>query len=147
MKYPNAALVCCRLHLVAVGCRLPDGAGRSAGRPGMEALPKKIKLAGPNNTLVIEWSDGHTSAYPYRYLRDRCPCATCTESGPPPATAPNPLPILGVKPLRPERAEQVGRYAVQITWSDGHSSGIYSFDFLRSLCPCPECAAKRLRGC
>jgi DUF971 family protein len=106
--------------------------------------PVKIKLAGENNTLVVEWSDGHRSAYPYRYLRDRCPCATCTghdyAPAKPPASTAAVLPILGAKPLRPERAELVGRYAVQIFWSDGHSSGIYAFNFLRELCPCPECS-------
>jgi DUF971 family protein len=40
------------------------------------------------------------------------------------------------KTLKPERAEVVGRYALQIFWSDGHSTGIYAFDYLRSLCPC-----------
>ncbi len=109
----------------------------------LQATPKNIKLAGGNDALTIEWSDGHKGAYPYRYLRDKCPCATCTESGPPRAAAPNLLPILGVKPLKPLRAELVGRYALQIHWNDGHSTGIYSFDFLRSLCPCAECAAKR----
>jgi DUF971 family protein len=54
--------------------------------------------------------------------------------------------MLGVKPLKPERAELVGRYAVQIHWNDGHSTGIYSFDYLRQICPCPECAAKREQG-
>jgi len=53
------------------------------------------------------------------------------------------LPILGQKPLHPVRAELVGRYAVQIHWSDGHATGIYTFSYLRNLCPCPECTALR----
>ena len=36
--------------------------------------------------------------------------------------------------------ELVGRYAIQFTWSDGHSTGIYSFETLREICPCPQCA-------
>jgi DUF971 family protein len=112
-----------------------------------KVAPKAIKLAGGDNTLTVLWSDGHLSAYPYRYLRDKCPCATCTDvTRPKHATAnqgsAGQLPIWGAKPLRPERAELVGRYAAQIHWSDGHSSGIYSFDYLRELCPCAECAAK-----
>ncbi len=105
----------------------------------MTPTPKKIKLAAGGDTLSIQWSDGHASAYPYRYLREKCPCATCTDTPPvlPPEAAP--FPILGVKPLKPERAELVGRYAVQIHWSDNHSSGIYSFEYLRELCPCAEC--------
>lgn len=109
----------------------------------MQVAPKKVKLAGGDDTLNIQWSDGHLSAYPYRYLRDRCPCASCSEVATPTAPASSPFPIFGVKPLRPERAELVGRYALQIYWNDGHSTGIYSFDYLRSLCPCPACAASR----
>jgi DUF971 family protein len=103
-------------------------------------VPKRVKLAAGNDTLSIEWSDGHVSAYPYRYLRDKCPCATCAESGPSLHIEAGPFPILGQKPLKPERAELVGRYALQIYWNDGHSSGIYSFPYLRELCPCAECA-------
>jgi DUF971 family protein len=106
-------------------------------------FPKKIKLAGENATVVIQWSDDHISSYPYRYLRGKCPCATCNELGPPPEKFVSPLPILGQKPLKPDRAELVGRYAVQIFWNDGHSSGIYSFDYLRGLCPCAVCTGNR----
>jgi len=105
----------------------------------MPQIPTKIKLAAGNDTLSVLWADGHLSAYSYRYLRDRCPCATCSEGG---GTAPPPsnlLPMLGVKPLKPERAELVGRYALQVFWNDGHSAGIYSFDYLRRLCSCPQC--------
>lgn len=119
---------------------------------GTKLVPSKIKLAGENNTLRIEWSDGHVSAYPYQYLRDRCPCATCLDSKPA-ATAPSgalgALPMFK-KALRPARAELLGRYAVQIHWNDGHATGIYTFDYLRELCPCAECestarAARRER--
>jgi DUF971 family protein len=109
----------------------------------MNVSPTSIKLAGGNNAVAVHWSDGHVSAFPYAYLRGKCPCATCEEQGPPAVKPPSPLPILGQKPLKPDRAELVGRYALQIFWSDGHSAGIYSFNYLRALCPCPECAAKR----
>ncbi len=109
----------------------------------MALTPTKVKLAAGNNTLAIRWSDGHDSVYPYRYLRSKCPCATCDEQAPVAEQAMGGLPILGQKPLHPERAELVGRYALQFYWSDGHSTGIYSFPYLRSLCPCPECTAVR----
>ncbi len=108
-----------------------------------QVTPKSIKLAAGNDTLRIEWSNGHVSVYPYRYLREKCPCATCTETPAPASGAASPFPMLGVKPLKPERAELVGRYALQIYWSDGHSSGIYAFDYLRGLCPCAECVSNR----
>jgi DUF971 family protein len=111
----------------------------------MAPVPKKIQLSGEGNTLVILWSDEHRSAYPYQFLRDHCPCATCTgaEFGPRPASQPSSPFTMFKKTLKPERAELVGRYAVQIYWSDGHSTGIYSFDYLRELCPCAECAAAK----
>ena len=111
----------------------------------MTLVPTKIKLDAGNNTLAIEWSDGHSGAYGYEYLRDRCPCATCTgaEGGTPRGkTASGALPMF--KPAaRPLRAELVGRYALQIFWSDGHSTGIYTFPYLREMCPCAECAGAR----
>lgn len=44
---------------------------------------------------------------------------------------------------RPLRAELVGRYALQIFWSDGHSTGIYTFPYLREICPCEACTRAR----
>jgi DUF971 family protein len=41
--------------------------------------------------------------------------------------------------VKPVRIDPVGRYAIHIAWSDGHTSGIYSFEHLRSICPCPAC--------
>ena len=41
--------------------------------------------------------------------------------------------------LRLTSADTVGRYAVRFLWADGHTTGIYSFDHLREICPCPEC--------
>ena len=39
--------------------------------------------------------------------------------------------------------EPIGRYAIKLAWADGHSTGIFSFEYLRGLCPCPECTAAR----
>ncbi len=41
--------------------------------------------------------------------------------------------------LKMLKVEEVGAYAIQIQWSDGHGSGIYSFDHWRKICQCPEC--------
>ena len=62
----------------------------------------------------------------------------------PDASIASPLPpILGPDgPLKPKRAELVGHYALQIFWSDGHSTGIYTFEYLRGLCPCPYCSGR-----
>ena len=74
------------------------------------------------------------------YLRDKCPCASCTGAEAPKAASPSPFPMFGVHPLKPDRAELVGRYALQIFWNDQHSTGIYSFEYLRECCPCGKCA-------
>ena len=94
----------------------------------------------------ITWSDGHASHYDFTYLRDECPCATCNDdrekkrqfagAGPTSATA---LPMFKPKP-RAKSATTVGNYAIQISFTDGHSTGIYSYDHLRSICPCADCA-------
>lgn len=108
-----------------------------------QIAPKSIKLDAGNGNLGVQWADGHFSAYPYQYLRDRCPCATCAGKAPAPHAPPSPFPMFGVSKLKPVRAELVGRYALQVFWNDGHSSGIYAFDHLRELCPCAECAAQQ----
>ncbi len=109
----------------------------------MQPSPRKIKREGPNDSVEVEWSDGHTSLYPYAYLREHCPCAMCAEKPRHPKPAEKlVLPMLGQRPLHPTRVELVGRYAVQFFWNDGHSGGIYSFDYLRGLCPCEACRAE-----
>jgi len=93
----------------------------------------------------ISWADGHESHFDFPYLRDNCPCATCNDergkkeafagSTPAPSAV---LPMFKPKP-RAQSATQVGNYAIQINFTDGHSTGIFSYDYLRSMCPCPDC--------
>lgn len=84
--------------------------------------------------MRITWSDGHSGEYPYAYLRGYCPCAMC--QGHSSRAIGFHRPASGV---HPGAIEPVGNYAVAIRWSDGHGTGIYRFDFLRRLCPCPAC--------
>jgi DUF971 family protein len=95
----------------------------------------------------ITWADGHSSHYDFTYLRDQCPCATCNDERGKKEAMPvsttnllsSPLlPMYKPKP-RAQAATQVGNYAVQISFTDGHSTGIFSYDYLRTLCPCEEC--------
>ena len=104
-----------------------------------EALtPVNIRKDG-SDRLRIEWSDGHGSVYTWQHLRDRCPCAGCRDERDKP---PDPFHILKpneLVPLAPVRMLPVGRYAYKIVWSDGHDSGIFTLEHLRSLCQCPQC--------
>jgi DUF971 family protein len=95
----------------------------------------------------IVWSDGHASHYEFAYLREECPCATCNDERAKKETmkaaAPGggsfaPLPMFKPK-ARAKVASQVGNYALSISFSDGHATGIYSYEHLRTICPCPEC--------
>ena len=105
--------------------------------------PEHIAIS-KSKGIKIDWKDGHRSDYALAYLRDECPCATCTGAhGTEPQksnySAP-PSPFQMYKPtLKMVSVEAVGNYAVRIEWSDGHNTGIYSFDHLRKICPCGEC--------
>jgi DUF971 family protein len=90
--------------------------------------------------LLIEWNDGHRSLYAWSHLRNNCPCAGCREERDKP---PDPFRILKpteLIPLAPVSMPRVGRYAYKIVWSDGHDTGIYTLEYLRSLCQCEQCA-------
>lgn len=97
--------------------------------------PTKLEKQG-DSKLLITWSDGSQREYAYRELRDACPCATCREkrNAPPgPATL---LPVLKpeeARPLKLEGMKPVGNYAYAIEFSDGHDTGIYTFDLLKQL--------------
>lgn len=102
--------------------------------------PANIDISKSQGITII-WADGHRSHYELGYLRDRCPCATCT-TGTKPAASPGPLPLYKERP-RIRDVEMTGHYAFRIIWNDGHSTGIYSYMHLREICPCPECKAAR----
>jgi DUF971 family protein len=112
------------------------------------AEPEHIAIS-KSKGIKIDWRDRHRSEYSLPYLRDECPCASCTGAhGTEPqksdysAEAKSPFPMF--KPtLKMLNVEQVGGYAIRIDWSDGHNTGIYSFDHLRAICPCLECSAKK----
>ena len=91
--------------------------------------PERVERIG-ETALKILWNDGHESLYPWSLLRASCPCAVCREGTPP---KPNP----SVKPLD---LNPVGRYAMTIRWNDGHTTGIFSYEYLRSICPCEACS-------
>lgn len=94
--------------------------------------------------IQVDWqSTGHSGFFPARALRLACPCAGCVEemTGKPlldPATVP--------EDIRPVALSLVGAYGLKVNWSDGHATGIYTFNHLLSVCPCQECRGKREMG-
>ncbi len=114
----------------------------------LSSEPEHIAVS-KSKGIKIDWKDGHHSEYTLGYLRDECPCASCTGAH---GTEPQEVHLLRVlrtrfqmftPTLKMLKVDPVGQYAIHIDWSDGHSTGIYSFDHLRKVCPCLECRAMR----
>lgn len=92
--------------------------------------PSGIDLKDSERTFIVEWADGDATRVPYRALRLACVCATCVHE------------ITGEQLLDPktvpadigvQECEPIGNYGVRIHWSDGHRTGIYTWDKLRAL--------------
>ena len=101
-----------------------------------EQSPAHLDLA-RDRGLTVHWTDGTQSFYPIAYLRRMSPSAearTLREE-----LAKNPLTVLpntgDGKPLTATAAELIGNYAVRIRFSDGHNTGLYSWDYLRQIDP------------
>lgn len=84
----------------------------------------------PNGEVGVVWDDGREDYHAARTLRLACPCAQCVDE------------LTGEKRLDPARVHAalralhwapVGHYAVQFRWSDGHDTGLFTFDYLRAL--------------
>lgn len=98
-------------------------------KPSVKKLrPMEVGVVGGD--LAITWDDGWRTLVGLKYLREECPCAGCVDEWSGKRTL-NPASIRDdIKPLK---MDPVGRYALQITWNDGHSSGIYSWELLHKL--------------
>ena len=93
--------------------------------------PTEIKRL--SHSLSIQWNDGMLSELFYRELREKCPCARCNAE----KQQDDPFRLLQSdeywEKLHLVGIQPVGRYAIQLQWSDGHKTGIYTFNFLREL--------------
>ena len=95
----------------------------------METIPTNISQA-DERTMQIDWSDGTQSRYDVFDLRVACPCANCVDE----MTGKRLLdPATVDKNVKPKSIYSVGNYAMQIQWSDGHDTGIYSWKRLKAL--------------
>lgn len=101
----------------------------------MDFYPTELKLV-EDSALLIEWNDGQRRRYPFSYMRNHCPCATCRHENSEEATDPMQLPVLSpveLEPIKIEKMSLAGNYAYRITFSDGHNTGLYTFELLREL--------------
>ena len=99
--------------------------------------PKQLDLK-KDRGLTIEWADGSTSYYSIAYLRKMSPSADMRNLRD--EMKKNPLTVLPSGPSRggaivAESAELVGNYAIKIAFSDGHATGLYSWEYLREIDP------------
>jgi len=104
-------------------------------------IPIPRAITRRDDGLLIEWDDaGHRALYGSRALRLACPCAACVDemSGRAlldPARVP--------ADVRPLSLALVGAYGLRVQWSDGHGTGIYTFERLLQSCTCDRCRAAR----
>jgi DUF971 family protein len=89
--------------------------------------PTRIRLVRPD-LLTIEWTDGTVLEYPTAHLRAHCPCAHCTEGEETPASLLERFPDARILAI-----DTVGQYALQIGFTDGHRTGIYTYIRLKTI--------------
>jgi DUF971 family protein len=98
-----------------------------------EYYPIKIQKI-ENNILRLFWNDEKVTDITFEKLRDECPCVNCKGES---VIFDTYIPIKS--PFKPagfyeiEKIEPVGNYAIQIHWKDGHNTGIYNWELLRSI--------------
>ena len=103
-------------------------------------MPVPYAITRQDDGLLIEWDQaGHRALYPARALRLACQCAVCVEE-----MSGRPLldPAQVAADIRPLSVALVGTYGLRVQWSDGHGTGIYTFERLLASCPCERCRGK-----
>ncbi len=98
----------------------------------MSLRPTDIQQIGDN--LAIKWADGSESFMTFESLRRHCPCAGCNgEKDIMGNLYKGPEIKLTPKSFKLIRLGTVGGYGLQPHWADGHSTGIYSFEYLKKV--------------
>jgi DUF971 family protein len=115
--------------------------------PRKKPVDIKVHVSSGGGVDIV-WTDRHQSHYDFTYLREFCPCALCDDerrkkedlAAHAAGSSGAALPMFKPRPTA-RSAKAVGNYALQIDFTDGHTTGIYSFDYLRTICPCEQCGA------
>jgi ATP-binding protein involved in chromosome partitioning len=111
-----------------IAVRVASAVARANFEAASGVHPKEITAG--DGKLRLVWNDGAESGLPFDFLRNHCPCALCVDEW---TGERKNLILLLPSNFRPMRIEPVGNYAIQISWSDGHNSGIYSYRYLKEL--------------
>ena len=102
-----------------------------------KSKPVGVKADRNKRVLQISWDDGRESEYPFAGLRAACPCVEC-KGGHANMGGPGDPAVVANAPesdVTIEEIDAVGAYALQFRWSDGHFTGIYTWDYLRQSDP------------
>ena len=99
-----------------------------AGLDSPAPVPTEVKLHQTSKVLELTFSDGHAFRLPYEFLRVYSPSAEVRGHGPGQETL-----QVGKKDVAITDVEPVGHYAIRPTFSDGHDTGIYSWEYLHDL--------------
>ncbi len=96
----------------------------------MTETPTNIRALQGDQVLELTWESGAVARLPYKELRGECPCASCRNEWTgerilDPETIPDDIKLEGMEPI--------GNYAVRLNWSDGHSSGLYTWETLARI--------------
>ena len=115
-------------QLVGTVEAMSTNAGQDVVPLAVEPIPAQEE--GGSHRLAVYWSDGQKYTYGARTLRAACPCAVCVDefSGERKVTLDSIAPDVSL-----EKALPVGRYGINLVWSDKHSTGIYTYRYLREL--------------
>lgn len=97
--------------------------------------PVKIKVSDKKNLFIL-WDDKTESVIALNKLRKLCPCATCLAEREKQSKLY--IPILNENQVRVSEIIQVGSYAINLTWKDGHNTGIYEYTFLKRIADLPD---------
>lgn len=102
----------------------------------MNLEPQRVDVS-LSQGVTIQWKDGRSDHLAVLTLRRACPCATCNDlhgTGETPTAMPqSPFPMFKPQGATLQGVEPVGRYALQFTFSDGHKTGIFTWEYLREL--------------
>lgn len=95
--------------------------------------PKQVKIFKKDN-LRITWEDSTETILLLKYMRDECPCAGCKgETILLKTYRPSAPTVVTPEMYQVKNIEVVGDYAIQVTWKDGHNTGIYSWNYIKQL--------------
>jgi DUF971 family protein len=114
--------------------------------PNPLSTPRSVPGNDTWRTDPVKTHDRYESACPLQHFREQCPRASCKgETVLFHTYAPVKLAVMTPGRYELKNVQQVGDYAIQVFWGDGHQTEIYSWEYLRGLCPCDECRVPRGR--